>query len=167
MEAVVWFLVGALSSLVGMAAGTLHSGWVAWLGAVACGVAATALARRLPVLAGAAVVGSIAGARVAHDPRLAIVAALATVGALLGAPYGMARLRGARLPARPTSQSGAQPDPATGGVADNASPMLLTPARVASLVSLAAADTDAFRAEAAALSPGQRQQVREALLAAR
>ena len=165
MEAVVWFLVGATASLVGAAAGTLVSSWVAWLAAVAAGIIATSLAKRLPVLAGSAIVGCIAGARVAGDARLAIFAALATVAALLVGAYGLARLRGACMAALASPQ---HPGSTTAAHVDvDASHTRLSDARVASLVRLAEADTGAFRAEAAALSGDQRQQVREALLAER
>ncbi len=166
MEAVVWFLVGALASLVGAAAGTLANGWAAWLAAVACGAIATALAKRLPVFAGSALVCAIPGARVADDARMAVGVALATVVALLAGPYGFAWLRGRVRATRPP-QSTAPSASFAGAEGSDPSGTRLTDARLASLVRLAAVDTDAFRSEAAALSPDQRQQVREALLADR
>ncbi|MAF12152.1 hypothetical protein CMK11_17035 [Candidatus Poribacteria bacterium] len=164
MEAITWFIAGALAAAIGVAGATPIGVWHAWAAAAVCGVVTTAATKRLAAFAGASFVVAVAGARAAGDPRLAVLAALVSVVAPAGGAYGLLRLvraGRARLDSASRADTHARPgDP--NRPSPSADPALTQP-QVARLVGLAAEDTEAFRAAAARLSASQRQQLRSAL----
>ncbi len=164
MEAITWFIAGALSAAIGVAGAAPIGVWHAWAAAAVCAVVATAATKRLAAFAGATFVVAAAGARTAGDARLAVLAALVSVVATAGGAYGFLRLvRAGRAWLDSASRADVHARPGDPSRESPSADPALTPPQIARLVGLAAEDTQAFRAAAARLSALQRQQLGAAL----
>lgn len=166
MESVTWFLSGGLVALIGVVAGLPVSVRFAWVGGALAALLVTALTKRLPAYAGAAVAVGVAGAATAPDVRYAALSALAgAVGPAVGA-YGLlwawAFLR-SRVEAR--GQKVVANSAGADGRSARVDEAQLSAAQLSRLVRLATTDTASFRAQAGVLTVPQRQQLREALKA--
>ena len=185
MEAITWFIAGAIAAAAGVALGVTVGPWASWAASIAFGAVVVAGSRRISAYSGAALVAGVTGAQIAGDVTLAVAMVIASMALMLGLTLGyiaawlsslraIARRLGhveghVELAPAPNEGSPAPRNSASAGARPlrpshhHAHTERLASSRVDRLVRLAADDSDAFRAALSELSTLQRHQVRQAL----